>query len=87
MSRKKEALSMKKVKMFVCGPTVYDYSHLGHARTYIAYDIIARYLRYRKIDLFFLMNITDIDDKIINRAKEMNIGPLDLAKKFEDTFY
>lgn len=87
MTRKKESLESKKVKMFVCGPTVYDYSHLGHARTYIAYDIIAKYLRYKKIDLFFLMNITDIDDKIINRAHEMKINPLELAKKFEKTFY
>jgi len=87
MTRKKEKLGVKKVKMFVCGPTVYDYSHLGHARTYIAYDIIAKYLRYRKVNLFFLMNITDIDDKIINRAKEMKIGPLELARKFENTFY
>src|SRR3989344_6844609 len=87
MSRKKEKLDVKKVKMFVCGPTVYDYSHLGHARTYIAYDIIAKYLRYKKIDLFFLMNITDIDDKIINRAKEMKIDPLELSKKFEKDFY
>jgi cysteinyl-tRNA synthetase len=87
MSRKKELLDSKKVKMFVCGPTVYDYSHLGHARTYISYDIMAKYLRYRKIKLFFLMNITDIDDKIINRANETKVNPLELSRKFENSFY
>jgi cysteinyl-tRNA synthetase len=87
MTRKKETLDSKKVKMFVCGPTVYDYSHLGHARTYVSYDIIAKYLRYRKIDLFLLMNITDIDDKIINRAREKKVEPLELAREFENTFY
>jgi len=59
-----------RVSMFVCGPTVYDLSHIGHARTYIAYDIIARYLRFKGYSLFYLMNITDVDDKIIKRAKE-----------------
>ena len=73
--------------MFVCGPTVYDHSHLGHARTYVAYDIIARYLRFRGFKLFYLMNITDVDDKIINRAKERDINPLQLAREFEESFY
>jgi len=77
----------KKVRMFVCGPTVYDFSHLGHARTYIAYDIIARWLRHRGFDLFYLMNITDIDDKIIKRAREKNEDPLKLARRFEESFF
>jgi len=71
-----------RVYMFVCGPTVYDHSHLGHARTYIAFDMIARYLRYRGYDLFYLMNITDIDDNIINRSNELNIPSDELAEKF-----
>jgi cysteinyl-tRNA synthetase len=90
LTRKKEIFepfNKNKVTMFVCGPTVYDHSHLGHARTYIAYDIITRYLRYRGFNLFFLMNITDIDDKIINRSKERNIEPTKLAKEFEQSFY
>jgi cysteinyl-tRNA synthetase len=82
-----EPINKNKVTMFVCGPTVYDYSHLGHARTYIAYDTITRYIRYRGFNLFFLMNITDVDDKIINRAKERNIEPTKLAKEFEQSFY
>ncbi|MFH0889832.1 MAG: cysteine--tRNA ligase [Candidatus Aenigmatarchaeota archaeon] len=86
LTKKKEELTKTDVKMFVCGPTVYDNSHLGHARTYTAYDIIAKYLRYRGYDLFFLMNITDVDDKIINRAKETGKNPKDIATQFEKSF-
>ena len=90
MTKKKEIfepINKNKITMFVCGPTVYDHSHLGHARTYIAYDIITRYIRYRGFNLFFLMNITDVDDKIINRAKERGIEPTKLAREFEQSFY
>ncbi len=90
LTRKKELLKPlngNEIKMFVCGPTVYDYSHLGHARTYIAYDIIARYFRYRGFKLLFLMNITDVDDKIIKRAKETKKHPLEVAKHFENLFF
>lgn len=76
-----------RVNMFVCGPTVYDHSHLGHARTYIAYDIIARYLRYKGHSLFFMMNITDVDDKILDRAKERSRPPIELAREYERYFY
>ncbi len=75
-----------RVYMFVCGPTVYDDSHLGHARTYVAFDMIARYLRYKGYDLFYLMNITDIDDNIINRANELNMKEDKLAEKFFQLF-
>jgi len=54
--------------MFVFGPTVYDLCHIGHARTYIVFDVIARYLRFRGHRLFFLMNITDIAEKVIGRS-------------------
>lgn len=76
-----------RVNLFVCGPTVYDLSHIGHARTYIAYDIIARYLRFKGYSLFYLMNITDVDDKIIKRAREINQNPLELANNFAKEFY
>jgi len=76
-----------RVNMFVCGPTVYDLTHIGHARTYIAYDIMARYLRYKGYSLFYLMNITDVDDKIINRAKERNLNPVELAEQYTAEFY
>ncbi len=62
-----------KVLMYVCGPTVYDYSHLGHARTYVAFDVIRRYFKLRGYDVFYVQNITDIDDKIINRAREEGV--------------
>ncbi|MCS7117531.1 MAG: cysteine--tRNA ligase [Thaumarchaeota archaeon] len=75
-----------RVKMYVCGPTVYDYAHIGHARTYVSYDVMARYLRNAGYSLFYLMNITDVDDKIIQRAAERGVHPLELAKEFERYF-
>ncbi|MDO8474485.1 MAG: cysteine--tRNA ligase [bacterium] len=92
-SRKKEiigspshSLRANKINLFVCGPTVYDFSHIGHARTYIAFDVIARYLKAKKFDVFYLQNITDIDDKIIKRAAETQISPKSLAKRFEQEY-
>ena len=90
LSRKKEVFKPihgNRVNMFVCGPTTYDLSHLGHARTYVSYDIIARYLRYKGYSLFYLMNITDVDDKIINRAENIGTNPLELAQEYERYFY
>ena len=75
-----------RVHMFVCGPTVYDHSHIGHARTYLAYDIIARYLRAKGYSVFYLMNITDIDDKIIIKANALGQNPLALADRFRMDF-
>jgi cysteinyl-tRNA synthetase len=72
-----------KVHMFVCGPTVYDLSHLGHAKTYVQMDILARTLKQTYDDVFYLQNITDIDDKIIARADEKNISWQDLRSSFE----
>ncbi len=79
MSREKlelKTIRENRINMFICGPTVYDLCHIGHARTYIAYDIIARYLRSRGYSLFLLMNLTDVDDKIIKRAQEAGEDPL-----------
>ncbi len=87
LSRKKKTLKVKaKISLFVCGPTVYDVSHLGHARTYVAFDVFARYLRAQGYDVFYLQNITDIDEKIIQRAKESNTTPRILARKFEKKY-
>ncbi|MEM2954796.1 MAG: cysteine--tRNA ligase [Candidatus Nanoarchaeia archaeon] len=86
LTRKKEVLRAnknKRLNMFVCGPTVYDHAHIGHARSYIIYDTFVKYLRYKKFNVTYLQNITDIDDKIINRAKELNKDPLELAREFE----
>lgn len=61
-----------KVGMYVCGMTVYDYCHIGHARVMVVFDIVARYLRYSGYNLTYVRNVTDIDDKIIQRANENN---------------
>lgn len=76
-----------RVYMFVCGPTLYDFSHLGHAKTYVCFDVIARYLRYKGYSLFYLMNITDVEDRIIQRANETNQDPATLAKDLEQAFH
>ena len=70
------------VKMYVCGPTVYDYSHLGHARTYVAFDVIKRYLMLKGYDVIHVQNITDIDDKIINRARSEGVSWKDIADRY-----
>lgn len=90
LSSKKEdfvPLTPGKVLMYACGPTVYDYSHLGHARMTMTFDIIQRYLRFSGYEVTFVRNITDIDDKIINRAKELNLRPEQLARRFTYTFW
>ncbi|MDM7911869.1 MAG: cysteine--tRNA ligase [Methanotrichaceae archaeon] len=78
-----QPIHKNRVNIFVCGPTVYDDSHIGHARTYIAFDVVARYLRYKGFSVFYLQNITDVDDKIIQRASELDMEPIALARKFE----
>ena len=79
-------LKGKKVNIFVCGSTVYDYSHIGHARTYIIFDAFVKYLRAKGFDVFYLQNVTDIDDKIIARAREKGVSPKDLAMAFEKEY-
>lgn len=86
--RKEEFVPMKgnSVNMFVCGQTVYDDAHLGHAKAYISFDIVARWLRYSGYKLKYIQNITDVDDKIIIRAKERGKEPLELAREYEERF-
>jgi cysteinyl-tRNA synthetase len=89
LTRKKEVfkpIKGKEVKMFVCGPTVYDYSHLGHAKTYVQFDVIARYFKFRGYKLFYLENITDIDDRIISRAAAENLDWKKIRDKYEWAF-
>jgi len=81
-----EPINEKKVNLFVCGPTVYDHSHLGHAKTYSQFDFIVRFLRYSGYEVFYLQNITDIDDKILARSKESAIPWKDLTAKFEKLY-
>lgn len=86
LARKKEILkpvTNKRINLFVCGPTVYDYSHLGHARNYIVFDAFVKYLKKVGFKVFYLQNITDLDDKIIARAREKGVAPKDLALAFE----
>lgn len=71
-----------KLKIYVCGITVYDYCHLGHARMLMAFDVVTRYLRYRGFDVSYVRNITDIDDKILNRAKENGEPFTDVTSRF-----
>jgi cysteinyl-tRNA synthetase len=91
LPRKKEDLptpeEQRKIRLFVCGPTVYDYAHIGHARTYIFFDFFAKYLRSQGYEVNYLQNITDIDDKIIARAAERNIRPDELAKQFTASYF
>ena len=86
LTRKVEPLTTlhpDRVYFFVCGPTVYDYSHIGHARTYVVFDVFVKYLQFTGKEVFYLQNITDVDDKIINRARQENISQSELARKFE----
>ncbi len=88
LSGQKEALpDQKKLRLFVCGPTVYDYLHIGNARGYIFFDFFVKYLRSKGYDVFYLQNITDIDDKIIRRAAEEHEAPAKLAKRFAEIYF
>lgn len=83
LSEKEDYLpSKKEIKLFVCGPTVYDLSHLGHARTYIFFDFFVKFLKLNGYKVTYIQNITDVDDKIINKAKTENKNPFHISKKF-----
>ena len=75
------------VGMYICGPTVYDYFHIGNARTFIMADIIRRYLEFKGYDVNFVMNLTDIDDKIIKKSLDEKIPSGEVAKKYSDAFF
>ncbi len=75
------------LKMFVCGPTVYDYPHIGNARTYVTFDAFVKFLRSQKIKIFYLQNITDVDDKIIARAKDLGVSSEKVARDFEKIYH
>ncbi|MBQ4191435.1 MAG: cysteine--tRNA ligase [Clostridiales bacterium] len=76
-----------KVRMYACGPTVYNYFHLGNARPFVTFDTLRRYLEYRGYEVTFVQNFTDIDDKMINRANEEGITVSDLADRFIKEYY
>ena len=90
LSGKKEVLhpiEKDHIKLYVCGITSYDYCHIGHARSALAFDMIVRYLKYRNFKVTYVRNFTDIDDKIIARANEQNTTSEKLANRFIDEFY
>ena len=90
LNRRKEEfapLQPGKVGLYACGVTVYDLCHIGHARSLVVFDVIFRYLKYRGLDVTFVRNFTDIDDKIINRSNERGITWKELADKYIDEFY
>jgi len=87
LTRKKDlftAIETGKVKMYVCGMTVYSDAHIGHARTYVAFDVIRRYFEYKGNTVFYVQNITDVDDKIIAAANKQGIDPLVYSRQFTD---
>ena len=75
-----------KIRMYVCGPTVYNYIHVGNARSTVAFDTIRRYFEYQGFEVNYISNFTDVDDKIINRAKEEGITPQEVADKYIAAF-
>jgi len=90
LTRKKEIfvpIKQNTVKMYTCGVTVYDECHIGHARTYISFDIVVRFLKYVGYDVTLVRNITDVEDKIINRARENNESTQDLVDRFTQKMY
>jgi len=89
LSRKKEifeTIEPSKVRMYVCGPTVYNKAHVGHAMSALVFDVIRRYLQYRGYDVRHVMNYTDVDDKIIKRANSLKTDPFKLAQTYIDQF-
>ncbi len=90
LTRKKEIFTPRiegKVGLYVCGMTVYDYCHVGHARVMVVFDTVARYFRYSGYELTYVRNITDIDDKIIHRAREQGVSLTELTERFIEAMH
>ena len=90
LTRKKEEfvpIEEGKVSMYVCGPTVYNYFHIGNARTFVVFDTMRKYLEYRGYKVKYVQNFTDVDDKIINRAKEEGLTAGEVSEKYIDEYY
>ena len=75
-----------KIRMYVCGPTVYDQIHIGNARTFLSFDVIRRYLMYKGFEVTFAQNLTDVDDKIIQRANEQGRTAQEVSEEFSQAF-
>ena len=90
LTRKKEEfkpIDENEVKMYVCGPTVYNYFHIGNARTFIVFDTVRKYLEYRGYNVKFVQNFTDIDDRMINKANEENTTVKEVGDKYIEEYY
>lgn len=89
-TRRKEPLVPRepgRVRMYVCGPTIYDLSHIGHARSYVAFDVLRRYLAYLGFEVLYVQNFSDIDEKITRRARAEGIEPRDLASRYIEEYF
>jgi len=77
----------EKIKIYLCGVTVYDESHIGHARTIIVFDILRKYLESKNLQVELIQNFTDVDDKIINRAKDEKVSAQEISKRYIDNYF
>ena len=89
-----EPLTEGKVNMYVCGPTVYDHAHVGHAKTYVSFDMIVRYLRYRGYDVLYVQNLTDVghlldsgEDRILKKARQAQAGPMQIVETYARSYF
>jgi len=90
MSRRKEnfvPIQEGKVGIYACGPTVYNYFHIGNARPFVVFDVLRRYFEYKGYEVKFVQNFTDIDDKMINRANDEGITVKELGDRFIDEYF
>ena len=87
LTKQKEKLDKKEIKMYVCGVTVYDRPHLGHALSTITFDVLHRFLEYIGYSVIRVQNFTDVDDKIIAKSKELRISPKEVAEKYIKAFF
>lgn len=97
LTRKKEEfvpLTPGKVNMYVCGPTVYDHSHIGHGKTYVGFDVVVRYLRYSGYDVLYVQNITDVghmldtgEDRILKKARQLSAGPMQVVETYMRNYF
>ncbi len=91
-----EPLDEGHVNMYVCGPTVYDHAHIGHAKTYISFDVVVRYLRYSGYNVFYVQNLTDVghltetefgEDKILRKARQLQARPMQIVETYIRSYF
>ncbi|PSP11807.1 MAG: cysteine--tRNA ligase, partial [Cyanobacteria bacterium SW_9_47_5] len=82
-----EPIEPGKVRIYCCGITVYDYCHLGHARTCLVWDVVRRYLQWRGYEVWYVQNFTDIDDKILNRAQQEGASTEEISERFIQAYF